>query len=211
MAYIHGTNILFSPTVNVTVDENDEFWDAYQQNGARDNYSSAFFQRWWNDNTYNPKYDMVITAGASSMYQASNITDTKVKITLDGTSSNMFYGNGLLKTIPYLKLTQKATLSNAFRGCKELENITIDGVITCDIDLQYSTKLTRASIESIMTHLAMDDAPNDSGFWGTVTLPLEAVDREFAFEDMGEQYVGSVSQDWANLVPPSVLWDVALI
>jgi hypothetical protein len=133
--------------------EYDTFWDAYQEKGKRNNYSSAFFSYWWTDDIYNPKYDMVITTGASSMCQAARISNTKVKITLDGTSGNMFYGCSMLKTIPYLKLTEKATLPNAFRSCAALENITFDGVIKCDVDLQYSTKLTRASIESLMAHL----------------------------------------------------------
>lgn len=193
--------------------EYDTFWDTYQQayNGVakRDGYSSAFFSYWWNDKIYKPKYDIVITTGASSMYQASQITDTKVKITLDGTSSNMFFGCGNLKTIPYLKLTEKATLPNAFRSCKALENITFDGVIKCDVDLQYSTKLTRASIESIMSHLSMDDS---GGVLGTVTLSLEAVDREFQYEDVGGAIIkGSESPDWLSILPPSFIWDISLI
>jgi hypothetical protein len=190
--------------------EYDKFWDAYQQNGKRNNYSTAFFQYWWTDDIYNPKYDMVIAAGASSMYQAaSQITNTRVKITLDCASTNMFFGCGSLKTVPYLKLTEKATLPNAFRNCKALENITFDGVIKCDVDLQYSTKLTRASIESLMSHLYVGgDAEN----LGTVTLSLEAVDREFAYTDIdGTEYIGSESPDWLEILPPGVIWDVSLI
>jgi hypothetical protein len=133
--------------------EYDTFWDAYQNNGNRNNYASAFFSWWWKDDIYNPKYDMVITAGATSMYQASQITDTKVKITLDYASSNMFFNCSNLKTVPYLKLTEKATLIKAFFKCEALENITFDGVIKCDVDLQHSKKLTRASIENIMNHV----------------------------------------------------------
>lgn len=189
--------------------EYDTFWDAYQQNGKRNSYSSAFFGRWWEDKIYNPKYDMVITDGASSMYQASQITNTKVKITLDCRGNNMFFNCTKLKTIPYLKLTEKATLPSAFINCEYLENITFDGVIACDVDLQYSKKLTRASIESLMSHLSMDDSGD---VLGTVTLSLEAVDREFQYEDIGGVIIkGSESPDWLSILPPGVIWDVSLI
>lgn len=187
--------------------EYDNFWDTFQQNGKRNNYASAFFGWWWADKIYNPKYDMVITSGASSIYQASSITDTKVKITLDYTSSNMFFNCANLKTIPYLKLTEKATLPKAFFKCEALENITFDGIIKCDVDLQYSKKLTRASIESLMSHLA----DGEGEMVGTVTLSLEAVDREFAETVDGEYIKGSESNAWAEILPPTYEWEVALI
>ena len=133
--------------------EYNAFWDAYQEYGNRTVYPTAFYHNWWNDTTYNPKYDIVIKSGASSVFQATTFTNTKVKITLETTSTNLFFGNRNLKTIPYLKLTEKATLQKAFYNNTGLENITFDGVIRCDVDLQYSTKLTRASITSLIHHL----------------------------------------------------------
>ena len=39
--------------------EYDRFWDAYQQNGNRTSYNSAFSGHAWNEETLKPKYDIV--------------------------------------------------------------------------------------------------------------------------------------------------------
>jgi hypothetical protein len=197
--------------------EYDRFWDTYQQNGTRSAYDNFFRASGWNDETYNPKYE-IRAKSLSALFHGSGITDTKVPIIYEGTynSSNVFYGCSKLVTICNLTFVENpvhSNYSNWFYNCTALENIAIDGVIGNDINFQWSTKLTKESIKSIMTHLSLDDdAPNESGKWGTVTLSLEAVDREFVYVDVGEEeIIGSESPEWMALLPPGVLWDVALI
>ena len=38
--------------------EYDRFWDAYQENGTRENYSGAFMGAGWTPETFHPKYNM---------------------------------------------------------------------------------------------------------------------------------------------------------
>ena len=51
----------------------DDFWDAFQKNGNRRNYSYAFFDGWTNAN-FAPKYDIIAELGYSTyMFSQSNI------------------------------------------------------------------------------------------------------------------------------------------
>jgi hypothetical protein len=48
--------------------EYDKFWDTYQDNGARKNYSGAFSGLGWREDVLNPKYDLVLGATATNMF-----------------------------------------------------------------------------------------------------------------------------------------------
>lgn len=57
--------------------EYDRFWDAYQENGNKTNYESAFHGTGWNDETFKPKYNIAPTNvnGGYSMFRYSQMTD----------------------------------------------------------------------------------------------------------------------------------------
>ena len=46
--------------------EYNRFWNAFQQNGNKRNYRNAFYA--WIDETYNPKYPIVITSQAQDVF-----------------------------------------------------------------------------------------------------------------------------------------------
>ena len=55
-------------------EEHDTFWDTFQKNGSRRNYSYAFFDGWTNAN-FAPKYDIIAELGYSIyMFGQSNIS-----------------------------------------------------------------------------------------------------------------------------------------
>ena len=59
--------------------EYDRFWDSFQENGNRTEYSRAFSEGGWNDDNFRPKYD--ITPASNGMgymfYRNTGITDLK--------------------------------------------------------------------------------------------------------------------------------------
>ena len=68
---------LFMATTETDVDifdegkqaEHDRFWDAFQENGERTNYVSAFYGFYWNKETLRPKYTCkVVGDGGTSMF-----------------------------------------------------------------------------------------------------------------------------------------------
>lgn len=224
--------------------EHDAFWDAFQ-GATRRRWSSSFQYECWNDTTFYPKYDLVISGDAASLFRYCGITDLEGRlnecgVTLDTsectnlnsafgecnlitaippidvskcTASNattgLFAGCISLKTVRKFIVSEETQFSNTFQNCPLLENIVFEGVIAHDLAFAKSTKLTRASIESIVNHLS------DTVSGKTLTLSKAAVDREFEGISPGDFTTivpGSESVDWYSMVnigKPN--WEIILI
>lgn len=172
--------------------EYDAFWDAYQQNGTRIYYPYAFAYS-WNDAIYKPKYDITTTqnVGLQYLFAYSTVTDTIVTIDASKatTSQHIFDSNRRLRTIRKLIVSENNTFNTWFRYCEDLENLTIEGAIAQNgFDLQWSTKLNKASITSIINALST----TTSGL--TVTLSKTAVNK--AFETTEGANDGESSPEW---------------
>lgn len=110
--------------------ENEAFWDAYQQNGERTNYSMAFGGIGWTDESFTPKYNMRVTNN-DMMFGHTAIKDlgtalrkTGVTLTLAQTSYGRMYQNGLLEKIGGIIYEFPIRgLSYTFYGCKNLVEI----------------------------------------------------------------------------------------
>ncbi len=152
--------------------EYDKFWDVYQDYGNRTNYANAFYNIGWNDETYQPKYNIVIVGNGYGCFGYSNITDTKVDIDISNSTNagNFFYTCFYLKTIKKLIVSEKITsYTNFFKFCVALEDIAIEGIIGADISFADSNKLTHDSLMSIINALK-----DFSGTTTTKTLTLHA-------------------------------------
>ena len=56
----------------------DEFWNIYQENGKRTNYSYGFSGRGWSDETFKPKFDIIHKGGSLQyLFAESRITNLK--------------------------------------------------------------------------------------------------------------------------------------
>lgn len=147
--------------------EYDTFWDELQGYGNRSSYAYAFWQNWWNDKNYNPKYPLVSSTAGNCFY-LSNITDTKVDINF--TDSVQVFRNSAIKTIRKIILSPKTSLTQWFDGCKNLENVTFEGTFEKNgANFQYSPKLTHDSLMSFINALA-DKTADTSGTTWSVTL-----------------------------------------
>lgn len=179
----------------------DVFWDVLQNKGAPTRYYWRFAYN-WNDDIYNPKYNIVgsnISNALGNLFYTSSITDTKVAI--DATRvpnglSNCFYWARALQRIRKLIITE-ATAFNAstFTDCKALISIDeIEGKIGQNgFDIHWSTKLNKASIESIINALST----TTEGL--TVTLSQTAVDTAFT------------SEEWEALEATKSNWNISLV
>lgn len=150
----------------------NEFWDSFQENGERTSYPYAFYQAFWNDTTYNPKYPIVIQSNnnTTNTFAYSTITDTKVEIVIKSQVQQIFYRCYDLVTIRKLIFDGTVTsLSNIFRDCESLTNLTAEGTIGGSLDLSYSPLLTHDSIMSVITCLK-----DYAGSGTTYTLTLGA-------------------------------------
>jgi hypothetical protein len=109
-----------------------------------------------------------------------------------------FQNDRSLHTIEVLRCIAETTYHNTvFFNCNALENLTIEGVIGQNgFDVRYSTKLSKASITSVINALSA----TTSGL--TVTLSKTAVERAFG---------STTSTEWSALVATKSNWNISLI
>lgn len=114
---------------------------------------------------------------------------------------NLFYHAKSLQTIDKIIVKVENTFSSLFDNTPLLENVTFEGEIGNDLVMagtysgtKWGDKLTRASIESIVTHLS----DNVSG----KTLTLSKTATENAFPDWN---------DWGALVMAHPNWTLELV
>ena len=187
----------------------DLFWNTLQQNGNRVNYQYGFAFV-WNDDIYNPKWDIVCGNSnnytATSLFAKSSITDTKVPIILNGDkvrADTMFQDCTQLKRIPSLTFNGFNRFSKTFENCTALEEMNVYGVIDKDgMDVSAATKLNKASWISIINALSSDA----SGL--SITGSLTSVKK--AFETVEGANDGDTSQEWLDLKATKSNWGVSL-
>ena len=131
---------------------------------------------------------------ALSMFSRVGVVDITSTIS---SLSQLFYNCYYLETIDKLILradgNNNFTAGNHFTGCGELKNITIEGVIgTTGFNMQYSPKLSKSSITSVINALST----TTSGL--TVTLSKTA--KESAF----------TADEWSALIATKPNWTISL-
>ena len=138
----------------------DTFWDNYQDNGNRTRYGSAFYGEGWNDTTFKPKYPIIISGDSSvdyaSVFSYGGMTEINVDISIDAPSLQLaFNQNRSIVTIKkIILLRDDVSFDRTFVNATNLESITFEGVISKNIGFPSSSKLSNASIQSIIDHLA---------------------------------------------------------
>lgn len=141
-----------------------------------------------------------------SYYDNRNDLVAKLKYsdTSSGTNfSYMFIGCTKLTTIPQLDTSKGTNFSHMFSSCTNLTNLTMTGTIKANgMDLHYSTKLSKASIISVIN--ALSDTTNAL----KVQLSKTAVNN--AFETSGGVADGSTSEEWTTLIATKANWTIAL-
>ena len=133
-------------------DAYNEFWDTFQQNGNKTNYSYAFYQ--WSADLFNPKYDIDMSRGAYYTIYNTNIGEVQKTITAKGcVMYGTFASNSALRTIAKVIVSESTSYNNTFGSLPSLENITFDGVIGNAVSFSSCSKLRNASVQSIIDHL----------------------------------------------------------
>lgn len=213
------------------------FWDEFQKNGTRHNYQYAFCGDGWNDETFEPKYDMILGVGytGSFMFRECYVSDMKSQlerlgVILDTSKCNHFAQTFQLartKSLPTIDFSSALTTSYCFNNCMvesidklifsestyidatmfngawEIINVIFDGVVCDNLNMQWSTKLSKASWISIINALS----PTATG--KAITGSLESVQR--AFETSAGAMDGDESAEWLNLIATKSNWTINLV
>lgn len=161
----------------------DEFWDIFQQNGNRTYYSHAFRSSEWTEKILKPKYPMQPVYAAYMFYSCLYSGDLTDNVQLDFSKctnfSYIFTYASLITHVGEMD-TRSATeliaafqnasgivtidkiilkddgsqvVTNMFLGCSALVNVEFEGKFGNNISFSDSTKLSKASIVSIIEAL----------------------------------------------------------
>lgn len=213
--------------------EHDRFWDSYQNNGRKEDYTFAFAGGSWNDKIFKPKYDIIPTQ-CREMFDWSSIRNlkeilTQQNVVLDVSkstiASNCFYGSqithlpilhfdkasnlsslfaySIIKSIDELSFREDAYISFLFNKCNSLEHC----IFACNI---VKTGLDMKDCvlldkESIVSAINCLSTETSGQ---SVTLSLQSVDK--AFETSENANNGSTSSEWLNLINTKSNWTITL-
>lgn len=109
--------------------EYDRFWDEFQAVGERANYKYAFYGSGWTDDTYKPKYPIVIgpTHQCNYMFSSSKISKvTGVDFTNAGNLQYLFYGCSSLTYVGVINtkgVESTSDMTHLFNSCQKLKTI----------------------------------------------------------------------------------------
>ena len=113
-----------------------------------------------------------------------------------------FGGCPKLHTIAKIRADEQTIFSNTFAYAYALTNVEFEGVIGKAISLQHSTKLSKASITSLINTLST----TTSGM--SVTFSKTAVNK--AFETSQGAKDGADSDEWKTLIATKSNWTISL-
>lgn len=117
-----------------------------------------------------------------------------IDVTYRTSITGLFSNSRNLVTIKKLKVTNTVPFNNCFDYCTALENITIEGTIGMDgLNLQWSTKLSKASMISIINALSTSSSGK--------SITISKIAKETNFE-VGE---------WADFIATKPNWTINLI
>ena len=112
-----------------------------------------------------------------------------------GWYSSTFGGCTKLHTIEKVRFNPATPISSMFYNCSELQNITIDGTIgQSGLNLQYSTKLTKTSIESVLDHMKIPE--QGETFNKSITFSQTAVYNSYTQEEWATRTATLVNNGW---------------
>lgn len=210
----------------------DAFWEIYQEQGQRTDYSTAFSGIGWEKENFHPRYPVKVVNGymlfrnnehlnAAMLAQASldfrgcetlqygfmscTALEGIDNVSVSRNADSCFLGCSRLHAVTNFGLptAENGVVSNLFWNCPALEHLTLIGTLRQgNLGLQKSTKLDRESIVGLIG--ALSDAVTGQ----TLTLSKMAVDK--AFETAAGAADGSASAAWTELLATKPHWEVTL-
>lgn len=216
--------------------ERDAFWDTYQQNGGRENYSYAFAGHGWTDDVFWPKYDMAPT-NASYLFRENQITSLKGRLAECGVMLDFSKSMALTYTFTLSQIKDVGVVDT--RSCQNLSYILYSAQMVQSIDklilrddgtqqfaygsFQYCNSLAQIRFEGVIgsgiefhssplskeSLVSIVNALSDNTTGLTATFPLSAVNSAFATSEGAVD--GSASEEWLALVETKPNWTISLV
>lgn len=213
-----------------------DFWDVFQENGNRTNYTQCFNGPWWTDETFKPKHT-IKPQKCTYMFQGSQITNVS-NFMIDfseKTNSNDTtrpFDESAIKTIGTINLSNISGSLNTFFAYGNENNsnlVTIQNLILSDKNtfggnfFQNCVKLENITISGkinatlsikyseLLTKSSIKSilgALSENGSGKVLELNTKAVDEAFKNGDV----VGSSTKEWQDEIknPTKNGWTITL-
>ena len=221
--------------------EYDRFWDTYQANGNRTDYSNAFAGVGWTSEIFKPKHD-IKPINAYMMFRATQLNLDLVEhleamgVTLDfsqATNTQYLFNNSQFTRIGIVDVrssTNSRPLDNTFAQCTNL--VTIDKIYLktgtqgeCANTFSGCTALKNLSLEgeiksngfdirysTLLSKASITSIINAlSTTTSGLTVTLSKTAVNNAFETNTGSADGSTSQEWLNLIATKSNWTISLV
>lgn len=146
---------------------------------------------------------MPSSSGASTVFYASAFTEiTNIDFTWATSLDQTFRIARYLETVSFKLNTEGTTKFNLpFAGCSKLVNLTVEGTIGQNgFDVKDSPNLSKASHESIVTHLST----TTSGM--SVKFSKTAINKAFETSTEANDGFTNQSSDWYTLIATRQNW-----
>ena len=125
----------------------DEFWNAFQANGARTDYHMAFSGGGWTNEIFKPKYDLILSAyGGYNMFNDSRLTGSLKDLlenagVIFNTSNCINFGTmfsgSKFSELPVLDMSKCTAAGNMCLGMTNL--VTIEKIIMTETTVTSTT------------------------------------------------------------------------
>lgn len=212
--------------------EHAAFWDAYQQNGQRTDYATAFSSSCWTPALFHPTHPLTVGNGYMLFRNNQKVNaamlaqgewdfsacwslqygfvgcfqlEEVADLGATVTLESCFADCTHLKSVQRLHLppAENGIVTNLFWNCPQLTEVSVVGTLRAgNLGLQKSPLLSRASIEGLVAALS------DEVTGQTLTLSQTAVNT--AFETASGAADGAQSEDWAALIATKSNWSFSL-
>ncbi len=221
--------------------EYDRFWDAYQENGNKRRYEAAFGGSGWNNESFKPKYPLIVTY-AYNMFYACGVTDGYEYIkdadfsqctlmssafaqchfrrigTVDCSSgeslSGMFSHARALVTIDKIIVHKNNTFGSTFDNNIYLENLTFEGEIGNNLTMAgtYNGKPWGERLTYASIKSIIEHLSDDvSG--KKLTLSKKAVDYAYG-DTYADEWIDGTDERlsaWKDAVAGKSNWTITLV
>lgn len=217
--------------------EHDGFWDVYQRNGGRSDYSRAFAGAGWTEDTFYPKYNIAPRSSATRMFDSCYLKDIgktlrERGITLDTSSTertDYMFSNAKTVTVPALDI-RKATINEYMfyraESLKTIERL----VISDDGSTVFGTRFFNMcyALENItfdgaigcdldIRHSPLTRESIDNIFWSlstevsgcTVYLSRANINKRYETSEGAND--GASSEEWRGLWLNRPMWYYELV
>lgn len=155
--------------LSLTGSPDDAFWNRFQANGKRTDYSYAFSDGGWTDTLFKPRHDMNVTTGEDMFLLSSSITNLRDIYDADGNARSMLFDSctnfdrmfracASLKYIGDITATSAEDLYQTFAVCRMLEEV---GTLTVNENTTFTASFT--GCVSLVTITFAGTVGNDLG------------------------------------------------